>query len=575
MLSLLLSILPQSLRCMRILNPWMVIQILWCFHLSAFVPGDGVTHLCLNSKFTFSVDAAFQGDAQGKQLPAFAYFPDENSCHDSLLGCRIGEAQNPGPRAAMNSNLQTTVLNPTALHGKTSEVLELGSDVYCMSETSTTDYVQKILSGEYAKANIKAFWSHPAPDKCLTNDGRPSLRGDALGTAVLSRVNARTYRGDVSQVLFRTCRFSCCVVQMRNIEILVISIYGFPFSTVAVRKQNDLLVSLSYQIACESGLPFLIAGDFNTQVEELPIFSEMQNQGHVELFSWFRKQGTELPPTCKGSTRNDTCILHRVLARRLAEARVEPNPAFDVHSPLTFWLDLDLVIPSSMQWVVPQSWAELDVQPENIQLCYSLSSSRLGSVINQIDSAQSGEDALLEWSQCVETAVDRSLRLQHKMDPLRAPHNGLTDKQKGRCSFVSRSLKENGSVKNDKFGGYNPSSEIFKLKNKQMVKQVRRIKSLIRSMESFQRRSQSEDGLNMMHFAIQWQGEWDKICNAKGFGRNWKSWVLRFPGFDVVPVEVPSLDRLQEFAQLTVFACEASCNQETLLRRNFFRKNSD
>ena len=111
-------------------------------------------------------------------------------------------------------------------------------------------------------------------------------------------------------MLLSTCRFLCCVVQLLNVEILVIALYGFPSSTLAVKRQNDLLLGLTYQVACQSGLPFIIAGDFNTPVSDLPIFGEIASEGHFELFAWYKNRGMELPLTCRGATRNDTCILH-------------------------------------------------------------------------------------------------------------------------------------------------------------------------------------------------------------------------------------------------------------------------
>ena len=150
------------------------------------------------------------------------------SFHSHLLGCRVGEASNPGPSRQPAAKLQLCVLNPTAIHGKTEDVLEVGADVYCVSETSATDYAQKIVSRELEKGGVKSFWSLPAPHKFATQDGRPSLRGDALGCATLSRVQSRTYRGHITPALLETRRFSCAVIQLRNIEFLAVSIYGFP-----------------------------------------------------------------------------------------------------------------------------------------------------------------------------------------------------------------------------------------------------------------------------------------------------------------------------------------------------------
>ena len=509
--------------------------------------------------------------ALDKQPPVLAFDSISMSCFAWLLGCRVGEASNPGPMHRPAASLQICVLNPTALHGKTEDVLKMGSDIFCVSETSATDYAQKILSRDYNKAGFKTFWSNPAPDKFATDDGRPSLRGDALGCAVLSKIQSRSYRGSVCPALVETCRFACAVIQLEKFEFLAVSIYGFPTSTVAIKRQNDLLVSLAYQVACESGLPFMIAGDFNTPVHELPIFSVISEAGHCEIFSWYQSRGISLPPTCRGSTRNDTCIVHRALAQRIQKVCIDFNPAFDAHSPMKVNLDLKAQDCYSIPWRVPHSWADFDVQPENLEQMYSFASENIRQTIESIDSAESGEAALLEWSRCTEKAVDRSLQLQHTMDPIRHPTKCLPDFAKGRCKGLQSRAVKTGAVKNDKFGGYNPNGEIFKTQNKQKIKQVRRIKSLIRSLESFQRRNLGGDVYLDSQFYNQLQGEWDKICRAKGFGSSWKNWVLSFEAFSIVPLYVPTLNMLYEFDQLTVFACDASCNQEASLRRKHFK----
>jgi hypothetical protein len=202
---------------------------------------------------------------------------------------------------------------------------------------------------------------------------------------------------------------------------------------------------------------------------------------------------------------------------------------------------------------------------------HAVASKNIHEIIAQINSAETGGNALVEWSSLVEKAVDRSLQLQHRMDPVRHPIKCLPDVATGRRRGLDFRRVRNGAVKNDKFGGYNPSCEIFKAANTLKIRQVRRIKSLIRALEAFYRRHPGDDIYSDAQVAAQFQGEWDKILRAKGFGSSWKSWVLSFEAFSVVPFCVPSLDQLYEFDQLTVFACEASCNQESMLRRKHFQ----
>jgi hypothetical protein len=206
-------------------------------------------------------------------------------------------------------------------------------------------------------------------------------------------------------------------------------------------------LGLAYQVAIESGLPFIIAGDFNTKVDDLPIFSEISAAGHVEIFSWYRSRGIELPPTCRGSTRNDTCILHATLAQFVLDVHIESNPAFDAHAPMTVSLSLcQRRMPSSF-WSVPKSWTSFDVIPLNVELCYFQIAGNISAVINDIGSAETGENALVAWSQAVESSVDRAIQLQHRLDPIRHPAKCLPDTAKGRCRGVLSRRIDNGSAK--------------------------------------------------------------------------------------------------------------------------------
>ena len=102
--------------------------------------------------------------------------------HNFLSGNRIGEASNPGPK------VRIAVINPTALNGKTDDIINLNSQIILASET---DYAQKLIMRDFEKKSFKCSFSNPVPDKKLTQDGRPSLRGDAIGTAVISNTPFR------------------------------------------------------------------------------------------------------------------------------------------------------------------------------------------------------------------------------------------------------------------------------------------------------------------------------------------------------------------------------------------------
>ena len=111
-------------------------------------------------------------------------------CFCWMVGCRIGEAANPGPHAdcqLVDSSVTITIANPSALYGKMDEVRAIDSDVVCFSETSHTESACCFLTKQFRTEGYSSFFPKCVPEKFSTSNGRISLRGEAIGTAIISR----------------------------------------------------------------------------------------------------------------------------------------------------------------------------------------------------------------------------------------------------------------------------------------------------------------------------------------------------------------------------------------------------
>ena len=175
---------------------------------------------------------------------------------------------------------------------------------------------KRILEKEFSSLGWKSFWSQEVGNKIDTLDGKPSLRGESIGTAILAKIPARSCRTPIAPVLWETCRICTSVVRAGNVEILVIALYGFPANNKSreVSKMNDILLACALDIALTSGMPYVIGGDINSQPQSLPIYSEFKRHGAIDAFELSRlKLGRQLDPTCRGATYNDTMILHPFL----------------------------------------------------------------------------------------------------------------------------------------------------------------------------------------------------------------------------------------------------------------------
>ena len=485
--------------------------------------------------------------------------------HSMFFAMRIGEASNPGPS---QQSTRVVICNPAAILRKVCDLMRCDGNIYLVSETSATSATQTVVKHEMSKFKFSCFWSPPVPSKTVTDDFRPSFRGEAVGTLIACNIPARTARVDIPPALQNSLRFCCNITRIGNLEVFVVALYGFQRKTVQGQKLNDLLLTHIFQLISQVGLPFLIGGDFNEPPMKLPIFDCYRDMGAVEAFHLYQcRFGNELPPTCNDCTRNDTLILHPALAQRVVNMSVDKDLQMDVHVPLCIDFDISTVIPPGLQWKAPKSWAPLQPDTEIMEKFYLECRSSYQNKFDNISNIDEVDTALHAWSQAVEFSVDKTIQHAHRTDPLRNPLPCLPSSFKGRCSKKCLQQSVNPStLKGDKHGGYEPTSEIFSLKNKHKARQVRRLRSLLRALKSAASKTTQTDHCHQQ----QLQNEWSKICTAKGYEHKWSNWILGFEVIPYVPLFVPDYATLELMCQITAQDCEASCHQESLQRKKFF-----
>lgn len=489
--------------------------------------------------------------------------------HDS----RIGEAQNPGPAPYSRSPKMITcaVTNPTALVGKREQIQDLNADVLFLSEVSTTSYAQKNLQYEYQKVGMKCFWSAPVACKRETVDGRPSLRGEASGTAILTSLQSHSFRGSIDPIFWNTCRVSTCILKLGTLDIFAVAVYGVPENNSAQnRKTNDLLLAHILQLVAQVKLPFLIGGDFNSVISTLPLFSEFQAMGAVDIISYTEQTlQKSIGFTCRGATKNDTCIVHPSILPLVRNVRISDDPSFLPHSPLLFDLDLHIQPPQMFRWDTPKSWKVWSLTKEDIDKHYHFDN--VDDVILNIHDQHDAESALQQWSHRVECAIDATLQQMHRDDPLTNPQKGLPAAFRGRCN--PRKLVpvvHKHAVTQDKNGGYNPPVETFSECSKFKIRQTRRLFSLHKAILNWM--SQFDGDISHMPYPQQCEGEWQKILRAPGYGKSWTKWILKFPEVHVVPSSQPCADDVFLFAQITKFDSDAFAQQEVSNRQKLFKQ---
>ena len=477
---------------------------------------------------------------------------------DFLKSCRVGEACNPGPSVMQPHNLQSdssnkklrfTVCNPSAIHGKVNDFAEMGSHVYFISETSATNVAQKFFEKDVRKYSYRPFFSAPCSVRRDTVVARPSLRGDAYGSMILSKVPCRVFREPVDPVFWESGRMSFSILRIGNQDVFSCSIYGFAAGHTGYKKSTEALLIYAFELGLKTKLPIVIAGDFNFPIRNCETFKTYEQEGFFEINHFVKQRwGRTLPPTCAQTTSNDTFIFHPWFSQFVCDAWVERDHAFHLHDPLTVELNIPESIVYSNLWKNPRSWHEFDLSPIVVSECYDKVIKNQvfhEDNVTPVSMDEQFDASLQRWAQQVEEAISMAIAYQHESDANRQPYRSLPHTHKGRCNLQEKQFEPARSSPGGCKGHFNPTSESFTVRSRQKVKQVRRLQSLILNLKKTPFHCHD---INRQHDILL---EWNRIRSAPGYGRSWERWLLSFEVVEYVPVSLPHIDWLENARSIT------------------------
>ena len=98
----------------------------------------------------------------------------------------LAEPRLPVVGSPDTSAFRLAIVNPTSLLHKESQLMDLASHVYVLSETSAVAAAQDIAENRFRKAGLSVTWGSPVPSHWRENAAGPSLRGYAAGVAIAS-----------------------------------------------------------------------------------------------------------------------------------------------------------------------------------------------------------------------------------------------------------------------------------------------------------------------------------------------------------------------------------------------------
>ncbi|OLP95288.1 hypothetical protein AK812_SmicGene22606 [Symbiodinium microadriaticum] len=495
-----------------------------------------------------------------------------------MCGYRIGEASHPGPprqktlTAYFGSDPKATtqpvpptrdtcviaVVNPTSVLHKVPLFLETGADVLALAETSAVEHAQRVTGRALSRHHFRAHWGRPVP--CHRREGAPTqcLRGLAAGVALFSRLPSRASQPPLPEAAVETCRLCEAFVRFGALEVRMLTVYCWPLSHLDASERNEQLLSMALQRATSSPVPCIVAGDFNQPLQQLPSGQAFAALGYQDVFALHKgATGVDLPATCKGSTRNDTALLHPVLLPLWVSAWVlSDHQLFDAHDPLCFRMRLCSQRPCRHVWDLPRPWTGLGVTSQDFEDAFRPHCPQLLQQAQECASVEDIATALLDFSVACEAAVDTAVRLKHQQDPVRFPVPHLTRHYRGRCVDRKTLRRELPCLaRPDRHGGYTPDEEVTSVLGRLKVRQVRRVATLYKGLAKYYR-----EGATSASLRSQLLREWRAIGRAKGYAPSFAGWekqtkehkVLHCPGLaDVrakwLPYIGPAFERWPEW----------------------------
>lgn len=498
-------------------------------HSSHFCAGE---RTCQMTAVTGTLLSVVCRVISGAVDPQDTFLMKHNITHYFGNGTRIGEAKNPGPKQKDKEYFRLALINPTALHHRQQDLLQLNADTIALSETSATAKVQYETIQTLRKYNHTCLFSAPVDNQKQRLDGDLSLRGQAAGTAIISRIPMRNYRqSDEITATLRT-RLQYAFVQMGATTILLCVVYGFQQNQQQSRNNTDSLMQEAANVITNHPGPSILLGDVNHDLETLDSWKIFQDAGFRSSKDIYRHlYSSPMPPIYMESTTRDLGIFSPELAPFIQQITIDKTSVFPGHHPVLFDLLLEPGGITKTIWKVPKDWTTLGVNKAILEDTYTN--------MEELNIIGDFEQDVKSWSIKVESAVDQTLQIQHAIDS-RQTFSRLPQAFKGRCLPIQcKKQRFRAFAPKARHGDFEPEDEVRCVQSTQILRQVRRLESIRRRVKKLQNIDDIwEKTTTELHT------EWQAITKAKGFGHSFAQWVCQELGWHFFPRYVPSIETI-------------------------------
>ena len=300
---------------------------------------------------------------------------------------------------------------------------------------------------------------------------------------------------------FDTCRFQEIWLQVGSLPVLCITVYGFHTDQRDHNHFNYVLLNSVLASASQTTGCVLIGGDLSAMLYPQEHRDLSASRGFVNLIEIAKHKWPDAtPPTCRGSTWNDTFLAKGPIASFFTSGWVDPEKSFGEHAPFFAQFSVPTQVCCVRRWAMPKNWMDLHPKAEDMEKHFA-------------------NTLMPPWAKCVEDAVSAAL-------PHECGYQELPPRYLGRCKApVFIMVQQAALPKPPPVGQYTPPCDVLTHTAGHKVRQIRRVQSFAKNIMAA---DQCVSRQFLRHQLVQ---EWTAILRARGYHMPFKNWILKHIGY--------------------------------------------
>ena len=418
--------------------------------------------------------------------------------------CRVGEAKNPGPFriAALNIQSLHCALDESKLDWATNDVLAL-------SETCATKFVRDKAAKAAASQGRHSCSSLPVKRRNFKRGTVSEISGESAGVWMATRVHCRPIDIPWPDDIQELCRSCDCILYTPTGLVYMACLYGYHQGFQDASAKTDRILEAIFERSQLLKLPAVVVGDFNSDLENLPVWTCMCERGWADAaILQQQKTGRQPSPTYKEISRIDFVIMNEMAKRAFVSYDQSELPVSD-HRMVSATFEWDKCKGLATVYRMPHDMSQLGIDGQ----AFAEAKVPVACQVQFDQSMRSGSVDQM-WTAYVHSIEQVAKNVVHAQKTGPMPPKFLG---KDKCKFVKMQSVA-PVIKKGRDDAYQAEVQDCGVQLRQRITQIRRIDAFIaQSRASGPATPQREHAQHQT---------WNAVLRAPGFGRKFAAWFL-------------------------------------------------